>query len=296
MKIGIISEVIFKHATSIKDACKKLKKIGYDGLDFSIFYEWATPNPIFSEPREKWVNHFKELRNIIEGEGLKVFQTHGTYRSDFDPDNMYYFTPMVVDQFAREIEATAILGSKYIVIHPINMAVLSKNKELDFERNMSEFSKLTPILKQFGVKNGVEDMFIWDNQCRFNTTTGCSTPDDMIRYIDGHNDRDAYCACLDTGHMLIHRIDPAAAVRKLGDRLELLHVHDNDGITDLHAPIGFGITYWDELIKALKEINYKGVFSLEVSFGKYSKHGEKAFWNIVEYTYESAKNLLDSCK
>jgi sugar phosphate isomerase/epimerase len=293
MKIGLLSSGLDNLNLSRKDVTKKLKSIGYDSYDYSLYGDWATPNKIFNQPREGWVNHFKEERKIIEGEGMNVNQTHAIFRSDFDPDNMYYFTPMVIDQLKKEIEATALLGAKYIVIHPINIANKWRNKELDFERNMTEFAKITPILKEFGVKNGVENMFTWDPESGRNCQTGCSTTEDMIRYLDGLNDRDAFCNCLDIGHMNIHQINPADTIRALGDRLEIIHAHDNNGNTDQHNPIGLGIIDWDDVVKALKEINYKGVFSLEVGFNKYVKFGEEAVWKMVEYAYESAKNLIE---
>ena len=296
MKIGLMSSGLDAINLSRKELSKKLRKIGYDAYDYTIHYKWATPNPIFSESRDKWVNHFKEERKIIEGEGMCVAQTHATFRSDFDPDNIHYFTPMVIDQLKKEIEATAILGSKYIVVHPINIAVKWNNKQLDFERNMTEFTKLAPILKEFSVKNGVENMFTWDADSGRNCQTGCSTTEDMIRYLDGLNDREAFCNCLDIGHMNIHQINPADTIRALGDRLELIHAHDNNGNTDQHNPIGMGIIDWNDIASALKEINYKGVFSLEIGFEKFVKAGEKAFWKMVEFAYESAKEVVDKIK
>ena len=292
MKTSIINETLYKTSLTHQEVAKRVKNIGFDGYDYTLYGEWATPQAIFSQPRENWVKFFEEERKIIEGEGLKVFQTHGTFRSDFDADAPYVFTQKVIDQFKREIEATAILGSKYIVIHPINLARLSKDKEKDFEINMTEFSKLTPILREFGVKNGIEDMFTWDPLRGRNCTTGCSTPEDMIRYIDGLNAPDAFCACLDTGHMLIHSIEPADAVRKLGSRLEILHVQDNNGITDQHLPVGLGITDWKDFVKALKDINYKGVFNLELTLTKFLNVGEKSLWKMVEYAFASAKEIL----
>ena len=296
MKIGLMSSGLDAINLSRKELSKKLRKIGYDAYDYTIHYKWATPNPIFSESRDKWVNYFKEERKIIEGEGMCVAQTHATFRSDFDPYNIHYFTPMVIDQLKKEIEATAILGSKYIVVHPINIAVKWNNKQLDFERNMTEFTKLAPILKEFGVKNGVENMFTWDADSGRNCQTGCSTTEDMIRYLDGLNDREAFCNCLDIGHMNMHQINPADTIRALGERLELIHAHDNNGNTDQHNPIGMGIIDWNDVASALKEINYKGVFSLEIRFEKFIKAGEKAFWKMVEFAYESAKEVVDKIK
>ncbi len=297
MKIGITSESFNFLGLKRDQISSKLKKIGFDCYDYSLCGAWATPKPIFNESRETWVNYFKEERKMLEGEGMTVNQTHAIFRSDFDPDNMYFFTPMVIEELKREIEATAILGAKYIIIHPINIARKWVDKQLDFERNMTEFSKVAPILKEFGVKNAVENMFGWDPDTGRNCHTGCSTTEDMIRYLDGLNDRKAFCNCLDVGHMNIHNINPADTVRALGDRLEVLHVHDNNGTTDQHNPIGLGIIDWQDFAKSLQEIDYKGVFSMEVSsYKKYAKLGEKAIWKMVEFTYEGAKAVVDMIK
>ena len=119
----------------------------------------------------------------------------------------------------------------------------------------------------------------------------------MIKYVDSLNDNcNNYCACLDVGHSNLIDLSPAEAVRKLKDKLEVLHVSDNNGILDQHNPIGMGIIDWKDLAKSLKEINFQGVFSLEVSsFRKYYALGEKALWKMVEFCFESAKSLLENC-
>ncbi len=294
MKIGVNSGIFDFLELSRDKISAKLNKVGFECYDYTLHGAWATPNKAFNQPREDWVKFFKEERKKLEGEGMSVSQTHAIYRSDFDSDNIYFFTQKVIDQLKREMEATVLLGAKYIVIHPINMAIKWKNEQLDFERNMSEFGKITSLLKEFGIKNGVENMFGWDSDTGRNCHTGCSTTEDMIKYLDGLNDREAYCNCLDIGHMNIHAINPADTIRALGDRIELLHVHDNNGVTDQHNPIGMGIIDWQDVASALKEINYKGVFSLELSgIDRYHKYGDNAFWRFVEYAYESAKYVVD---
>lgn len=69
-----------------------------------------------------------------------------------------------------------IIGSPYIVIHPINIALYERDKELDFERNMEAFARLKPVLDEFGVRLGVENMFGWDGVRRRNCPTGCRCP------------------------------------------------------------------------------------------------------------------------
>ena len=54
-------------------------------------------------------------------------------------------------------------------------------------------------------------------------------------------------------------------IRKLGDYIRVLHIHDNMGDRDSHLYPTKGITDWYDFVNALDEIGYKGVLSLETS-------------------------------
>ena len=57
--------------------------------------------------------------------------------------------------------------------------------------------------------------------------------------------------------------DPCYFLEKLGDRLEALHVHDNDGIHDDHTAPYLGCCNWNRVILGLRKIGYKGTFNFE---------------------------------
>ena len=118
-------------ADSQVESLKKLKNIGFEGLDYAVGRGGGVINPIYLMPREKWVNHFKEQRKMIEGEGLEVCQTHATYRSDFDADYPFEYTQKVIDHYKKEIEATNILGCKHMVLHPITKCIMPFREEVD---------------------------------------------------------------------------------------------------------------------------------------------------------------------
>ena len=42
-----------------------------------------------------------------------------------------------------------------------------------------------------------------------------------------------------------------------------VHVHDNDGKSDLHLGLGRGTVNWPEVINALKEAGYRGPLVVE---------------------------------
>ena len=77
-------------------------------------------------------------------------------------------------------------------------------------------------------------------------------------------------------------------IKALGHRLEALHIHDNDKWHDSHQiPFSMDIDF-GPIVKALKEIDYKGYFTLEADQYLNDYTAENIFNGI--------KNLADSAK
>lgn len=74
--------------------------------------------------------------------------------------------------------------------------------------------------------------------------------------------------CLDTGHLSWNGGSPAEFARKAGGRLRALHITDclmaGDARFDHIFPYSLGNIDWPELIHALREIRYGGIFNYEV--------------------------------
>ena len=293
MKIGIVGGSFFDSGLEQGVICEKIKKIGYDGFDFSLCGDWRTPRPIYSKQASEWRKAFSDTAKIIHDAGLEVLQTHATFATDFI--EVGKFSQECLDQFEKEIEPSAIMGSKYIVIHPINIAISNTKKEQDFNINMEMYSKLIPILQKYDIKCCVENMFIFNTPEKKFDATGCSTIEDMIKYIDSLNS-DRFVACLDTGHMNMLGISPAEAARKLGNRLEVLHCHDNFALHDDHSAIGVGIIDWVDFAKALKDIDYKGAFSTEVIASPLKRINIDLMFKYAEFNYHCAKAVVDMIK
>ena len=79
--------------------------------------------------------------------------------------------------------------------------------------------------------------------------------------------------CFDIGHANIVRLDFHDFITTLGSRLKVLHLHDNDGLFDLHQlPFTFtktrdnnSSTNWPAFTKALKDTGFDGVLSFETA-------------------------------
>ena len=70
---------------------------------------------------------------------------------------------------------------------------------------------------------------------------------------------------VDSGHSQISG-DLNETVSRAGKLLKSLHLHDNDGVNDLHQVPGTGVCDWAELAKALSEADYAGPIMYEVGF------------------------------
>lgn len=75
-------------------------------------------------------------------------------------------------------------------------------------------------------------------------------------------------SCLDTGHLirsaqLGHNLDPAEEIRKMGARNFGIHLKDHDNATKTDVVFGKGVLKVDEVFKALHEVNFKYMVSIE---------------------------------
>ena len=256
-------------------------KAGFDCWDFSMFemcrWDWKKKCAIDKAHPLNGDNYLafaRELRKIGEAYGMECNQSHAPFPTDKPPIRAY---------LQRAIECTAEAGGKICVIHPGNEWSAQQNAEFYFE--------LLPFAKDHGVKIATENMWIWtkENGLDQATRAACSHHDDFVAHLDAVND-DFLVACLDIGHAEMKGLDTSAPemIRAIGNRLQALHIHDNDRWHDLHQIPFAGSIDWEEIIKALKEIDYKGEFTLEADTYLQAFDADNIF--------EGVKNLKDSVR
>ena len=147
------------------------------------------------------------------------------------------------------------------------------------------YLELLPFAKDCGVKIATENMWNWDDAKDESCFAACATSESFIEHIDAVNDP-YLVACLDIGHAEMRGSGSGAAnmIRALGHRLQVLHIHDNDRWHDSHQiPFSMSIDF-APIAAALKEIGYKGWFTLEAD------HYLKEKFN-AENVFEGMKDL-----
>ena len=267
MKTCITSDYIY--AYGFEEGLKIMRSHGYDALDYGWFCH--TENKIFHVSEAEFVSTLKRERAIIEDSGLFVNQTHGAWRwpaQDFSAyDRAERYAAMETG-----IRGTALLGAPNFVIHCI-MPFGENNpahKEELWQMNLDHFTPLCDLAGELGVTVCFENLpFTSLPLSRWNETL------EFVRLMN----HPAMKMCLDTGHAAVYGDSPADAVRAIGKEYLALHVHDNNGVSDLHWRPGEGVIDWVDFTKALHEIGFEGCVSLETSV----KHdGDPETWDTKE--------------
>lgn len=236
------------------DAVRILCNCGFDGVDYSMF-AMSRDECLLNTPA--YEKHVRGLRRIAEDYGKCFAQAHAPFPSARDGDDAY--NENMFPRLVRALEITGLLGAKICVVHPVQY------KKYQMEQNLEFYSMLEPYAKQFGVKIAVENMWGWKELPGGGKIVPnvCSTAEEFNAYIDAL-DPAAFTACLDLGHCGLVGEDAAAMIRKMGrSRIGCLHVHDNDFLHDSHTlPFTMKMD-WDEILRALGEIDYQGQFTYE---------------------------------
>ena len=240
------------------------RNAGFDSIDYSL-EPMLNPNFILNQEQE-YIAETDRIKKIAEKNGLPITQTHTPFSFANWNDPVVY-EEFILPAIKRSVAISGMLGAKVAVVHPLHHFVYKGHEEEIFEKNMAFYRSLIPICREYNVKVGIENMFqreLLRGQISFDT---CSTIPEFIRYVDTL-DSEYMVACLDIGHIgLPVRNDECwDFIRALGrDRLQALHVHDNDYRTDRHALPYLGRINWNEVTKALGEIDYQGDFTYEVN-------------------------------
>ena len=149
--------------------------------------------------------------------------------------------------------------------------------------------------KANGVKVAVENMFQRDDRRGHIIHDTCSRAEEFIRYVDTL-DSEYVVACLDVGHVGLPVQEDEAwdFVYKLGhDRLKALHIHDNDYKNDQHGLPYTGRINWDQVTKALGQIDYTGDFTYELSMTNMIGQMDPALYpSALRYIHDIGRALV----
>lgn len=221
----------------------EFKKDGIEHVELS--YEHSSALLARSENHVETGRKFAEYLKEI---GISITQGHLAFPTAFCTDENF------MTRLVREIEMFCAIGIKNAVLHCDYM----KDVDISYDDRRE-----VNIVKLRELVNRISDCDI--TLCLENLRPHTMGIDEIL-YIIEKVGSDKLGICLDTGHLNVSKADSQRDfILKAGEHLKALHLHDNDGKSDLHVlPYGRGEVDFFEIVHALREIDYNGEFNFEI--------------------------------
>lgn len=154
------------------------------------------------------------------------------------------------------LEVTAALGGKVMVMHTSYLPQFSRGGRRHWFRNWSErMPQVVERADRYGITLALENT--WDDRPEILEHLAALLPGDGVRF------------CLDTGHVNAFSHLPLKKWWEgIGDRVVVIHLHDNDGTSDDHLIPGKGSFDFSELAGYLRGREKLPLLDLEVDLSE----------------------------
>ena len=290
---------------------KLLKQAGFTNVDFSLnsyllntdLYQ-NTLNKFFDKTEEELFEFFTPFKESAKKFDITVNQMHMPYPvyipSGKKEVNDYLWNEVV----PKSMAVCRFLECPYIVIHGFKMARYLGSEEAEWQQTMKFIDYIAPMAMDSDTVICIENLY--DSEGGHLIEGPCCDAEKAARRIDEVNEkygREVLGFCFDTGHANLVGLDFEKFIVILGHRLKVLHIHDNDGITDLHQiPFTFAKTRentsstdWDSFIRGLKRIKYDKVLSFETA-PVLTDFPDEMKKNTLEFIAKLGKYFADKIK
>lgn len=256
-----------------------LKRAGFSCADFSLNYYLTNTalyesrcNDFFDRTIRELEDYFTPHKKAARAAGIRIHQMHMPYPI-YIPTGKKELNDYLWNVVApKSMELCSFFQCSYIVIHGFKLVRNLGSEEAEWEQTEKFLHSIAPMAKEMGITMCVENLY--------GSTGGhivegpCCDVGKAVDRIDRFNDRygaEVLGFCFDTGHANLVRLDFEDFMRKLDYRLKVFHIHDNDGVGDLHQiPFTFTKTRenrpstdWEGFIRGLRAIQFDKVLSFE---------------------------------
>lgn len=258
-----------------------LKSAGFSCCDFSLnaylkntsLYQGRI-NSFFDRTEKELEDFFAPHREAAEEAGIRINQMHMPYPV-YVPGADREINDYLWNQVApKSMAVCAFFSCPYIVVHGFKLAHFLGSEEAEWQETAKLIDFIAPLAKEMGITICIENLY--DGIGGHLVEGPCCNAKRAAERIDCFNDKygaEVLGFCFDTGHANIVGIDFESFITTLGKRLKVLHIHDNDGISDLHQiPFTFtktrenlSSTDWAGFVRGLGNIDFDKVLSFETA-------------------------------
>lgn len=101
--------------------------------------------------------------------------------------------------------------------------------------------------------------------------------------------------CFDSGHQNCFNKDKNI-LREYSNKIVAVHLHDNDGINDLHMIPFDGNIYWQQVMADLKNSSFRSALTLEVDMRRHKLYKTLSAEEFLDKAFNSLKRLKSLIK
>ena len=278
LKIGVQTQNAINDENP-KAGFEMIRNAGFSCVDFSLhgylinkdIYQ-GNLNDFFDKSISDLEEFFRPQRNAAESVGISIHQMHMPYPMYVPTGGKELNEYLIKNVAPKSMQLCSFMDCKYIVIHGFKLASYVGSEEQEWEYTEKFLENILPFAKECGITVCIENLY--DNIARHLVEGPCCNAKKSVERIDRINDKykaEVLGFCFDTGHANLVGLDFEKFLTTLGHRLKVLHIHDNDGIRDLHQiPFTFSrkrentsSTDWQGFINGLRNINFDKVLNFE---------------------------------
>lgn len=220
-----------------------IKEYAESGIEFiEISTSKEATDAIDFEDLKKWCNTY----------GVKIWSFHLPFcpfeEIDISRENL---ADKTVSYLTSIIKKACSIGINKFIIHASGEPIEENARKDRMECAKKSLYTLCEVAKEYGATICVEDL---PRTCLGRNSS------DILELLESHPDLKV---CFDTNHLLGE--DNIEFIKKIGNKIVTLHVSDYDFINERHWLPGEGKNDWQGILKALKEIDYKGIWLYEIN-------------------------------
>ncbi len=294
MEIGISTGLFYNR--DLIDVLPLFKNAGFDSIEiaigesewgpfsFSYYYDKSNKNDELNLLQRKWrvwrlKVHALCLREKLQECDIRVHSLHIPFSKNLDISSLDDAKRQgSVFELKKGIDLASFLNAGIAIVHPGGELTNFRDHDEKKRRLDKCAQSVGEILKYASQKNIILAM---ENLLPHMV---CGYSDDILSIVNGFNS-DYVKICFDSSHANLAE-NPVEVLKKFNGKVVTVHLSDNQGKYDEHLMPGDGNINYPMLIKALKDINYQGVFMMEVLHHKDKDAPEQTLLNIKEKALE----------